>query len=251
MRSFVRLLSPLTLVGATLLSACAGAAAGPTSTATRVPSATPTRTPTPAPTVTPTPETDLRIAEMADGSSVLFDITAGYQLNVPRDWITKPLSAADLESALSTFQDDPDIQTLVETFSASQAEPRLLAYPRPDGGSVQPIALTVAFQPDSGETPMDLLVLVTAATIALAVPDAQITSTGVQVNTQGVELGLMEVTYQINSGPVGGRIVTLRAAAFRSGTFLVLVNLIWDGNLAGTANQVWPGITNSIRLDPQ
>ena len=251
MRLFVRLLRPSTLLGALLLSACAGAAATPTSTATPIPTATPTLTPTPAPTVTPTPETDLRIAEMADGSSILFDIAAGYHLNVPRDWITKALSAADLESALAAFQDDPEMQTLVETISASQAEPRLLAYPRADAGSIPPIALTVAFQPDAPDTPMDLLVLLTAASIALAVPDAQITSTGIQVNSQGVELGLIEVTYQVNTGPVGSRAVTLRAAAFKSGDFLVLVNLIWDGDLAGTANQVWPGITNSISLDPE
>jgi hypothetical protein len=188
---------------------------------------------------------------MADGSSVLFDIAAGYHLNVPRDWITKALSAADLESALSTFQDDPEMQTLVETISALHAEPRLLAYPRPQDGSIPPIALTVAFQPDAPDTPMDLLVLITAASIALAVPEAQITSTGTQVNGQGVELGLIEVTYQVNTGLVGSRALTLRAAAFRSGNFLVLVDMIWDGDLAGTANQVWPGITNSIRLDPE
>ena len=177
-------------------------------------------------------------------------MTAGYHLNVPRDWITKPLSAADLESALSTFQDDPEMQSLVETISASQAEPRLLAYPMAVAGSIPPIALTVALQPDAPDTPMDLLVLVTAAGIALAFPEAQVMSTGVLVNAQGVELGLIEVILQ-NAEPVGSRSVTLRAAAFKSGDFLVLVNLIWDGDLAGTANQVWPGITNSIRLDPE
>lgn len=242
-------LASLLLLTSMLLSACAGAAA--TSTITAIPTATPTRTPTPAPTVTPTPETDLRIAEMADGSSVLFDIAAGYHINVPRDWIAKALSAADLENALSTFQDDPEMQALVETISASQAEPRLLAYPRVGAGSIPAIALTVAIQPDAPDTAMDLLVLLTAAGIILAVPDAQVTSTSTLVNAQGVELGLIEVTLPINAEPVGSRTVTLRAAAFRSGDFLVLVNLIWDGDLAGTADRVWPGITNSITLDPE
>jgi hypothetical protein len=234
-----------------LLSACAGAAATPTSTATTVSTATPTLTPTPAPTGTPTPETSIRIAEMADGSSVLFDLGARYHLTVPRDWITTALSAADLENALSVFQDDPEMQNLVETLSASQAEPRLLAYPRLEPGSIPPIALTVALQPDAPDIPMVLLVPITAAGIALAVPEAQVTSTDTRVNAQGVELGLIEVTLRINAEPVGSRQLALRAAAFMSGDYLVVVSLIWEGDLLGTADQVWPGITDSITLDPE
>lgn len=251
MRPPLTLLKTVILLGALPLSGCAGTPATPTSTATTRPTATATITPTPAPTLTPTPEGDVRIAEMADGFSVLFDLRAGYHLTVPRDWITTVLSAQDLEGALAAFQDDPDMQGFVEALSALQAEPRLLAYPRPEPGGIRPIALTVALQPDAPDIAMELLVPITAAGITLAIPDAQIASTGPLVNAQGVELGLIEVTLQIDEAAVGSHNLTLRSTAFRSGDYLVLVNLVWEGDQADTADQVWPGILNSITLDPE
>ncbi len=216
---------------------------------TVTPSPAPTRTATPVPALAPT--SSINQQAQSDGSIQIQDHKNGYQITIPPDWNVIDLTSGNLDQILSGTADvNPQASQMIQTYKPLLLQGAgLLAIDTNTSdqkNSISPIILTIGqVSQYSASLPMNFIIEANLQSIQQALPKAQVLSSNVGENKNGIEIGVIDVVQPVNTSP-GSASVYEKLVIFKVNQGLVTIVMVADQSMQTAIAPVMQAMIDSI-----
>jgi hypothetical protein len=235
--------------------------ATPTPTSTGEPPLAPTPTATPEPTSTPSPErADEPVAEaiieiLPDSSVKFTDPAAGFELTLPPKWIVLDLSSGDIEKMFSQAAEiKPELKPLLENSKSMVANGARMFAMDTDPSHISGMSVPVIFilvDRTSASLPLDFLIEMTAQALPSMLPEAEVLSSAVSKNENGVEIGEIEIAAPVAAGAGQPTMAYEYMVIFKTDEGMVMTVMVTTSALRAALTPAFETVASSIKLlDP-
>jgi len=226
------------------------ATATPTPTATFTPSPTPL--PTATPTLTPTPLPAGVVTEsQPDGTTRVKDYDNHYELTLPKNWVVIPLTREDLARlAEQAAAQNPEFADTLEAFKKLDPETFRLIGLNSDrkyqsGQYPTILSITAISDPVASNMPMSF---VTALIEDNVLKGAKDTTSEVETNLNGMEIGIVQGSIKIENPQGGSANTRTKVIIFQANKKLIMIQIITPAEFGDEVLAAADQVIDTIKL---
>ncbi|NOZ72655.1 MAG: hypothetical protein GXP38_12220, partial [Chloroflexi bacterium] len=207
-----------------------------------------------APNAELAPEEENSLITQEDGSTLFLDRDSGYQLTIPADWIVIPLGEGDYESLLQVGADTINVDQNLLDMLLSQADTTnaLFMAWNFDSATLSDSGvptITLIKQELPGKVPTEFVLKASAQSMPKLLAGAEVLSSDMVENAQGVNLGVIEILLPTSEESGGDTIYEKLALLVNNSTMFNLTTVV-DQKFRDTIEPIFDEVIDSITLQP-